>query len=114
MTRPISIADAEHYTWGDACDGWHLLRSPDLSVVQERVPAGAGEVMHFHKLSCQFFYILEGEGTIALEQQEFALHQGHGLEIAPGVLHRFCNRTLQDVVFLVISRLPSHGDRVDL
>ena len=69
MIRPISSADAEHYTWGDACDGWHLLRSPDLSVVQERVPAGAGEVMHFHKLSCQFFYILEGEGTIALEQQ---------------------------------------------
>lgn len=23
---------AEHYIWGDNCDGWHLVKNQDLSV----------------------------------------------------------------------------------
>ena len=25
----ISINNAEHYTWGEGCDGWHLLKRDD-------------------------------------------------------------------------------------
>ena len=45
---PSDVSNAEHYTWGDACDGWHLLRDPTLSVIRERVPPSAGEVKHYH------------------------------------------------------------------
>jgi len=31
----VSIADAEHYMWGDGCDGWHLLQDPQLNVAQQ-------------------------------------------------------------------------------
>lgn len=24
---PISAKSAEHYQWGDACDGWHLRKA---------------------------------------------------------------------------------------
>ena len=41
--RISGIDTAEHYTWGGVCDGWHLLKDPTLSVIQERVPPGAGE-----------------------------------------------------------------------
>ena len=41
-TTTTSLANAEHYVWGDGCDGWHLLKHPDLSVIQERVPADRG------------------------------------------------------------------------
>ena len=34
----ISKKNSEHYAWGGVCDGWHLLKSPVLSVIQERVP----------------------------------------------------------------------------
>jgi hypothetical protein len=44
----IDIATAEHYVWGDVCDGWHLVKSPSLSVIQERVPPGGAEVKHYH------------------------------------------------------------------
>lgn len=27
----ISTETAEHYPWGEACEGWHLLRDPSLS-----------------------------------------------------------------------------------
>jgi hypothetical protein len=48
VTGKISIGSAEHYTWGSVCDGWHLVRRPELSVIRERMPAGTSEVRHFH------------------------------------------------------------------
>jgi hypothetical protein len=55
----VSLENTEHYMWGEICDGWHLLKRDDLSVIQERVPAGVVEVMHYHQFARQFFYILE-------------------------------------------------------
>jgi hypothetical protein len=34
----ISAETAEHYVWGNGCDGWHRIRSPGCSVIQERLP----------------------------------------------------------------------------
>ena len=30
------INNTEHYNWGEACDGWHLLKTDSLSVIQEK------------------------------------------------------------------------------
>jgi len=27
MGDPVSAEAAEHYRWGEVCDGWHLVRS---------------------------------------------------------------------------------------
>ncbi len=113
MTSPVSIDTSEHYTWGDGCDGWHLVRRSDLSVIQERVPPGKSEAIHYHTAARQFFFILEGEGLIRLPEGEVTLHQGEGLEVEPGLAHQFCNRSAEDVRFLVISVPPAHGDRVN-
>jgi len=32
----ISKQCAEHYIWGDQCDGWHLVKNNDLSIIHER------------------------------------------------------------------------------
>jgi mannose-6-phosphate isomerase-like protein (cupin superfamily) len=111
---PISTATAEHYIWGGNSDGWHLLKRDDLSVIQERVPAGGREVMHYHNVFRQFFYILEGEGQMAFEDKTVTLKKGDGLEIPPQVKHRFENNSKEDVIFLVISMPKSRGDRVEI
>ena len=110
----VSIENAEYYIWGEVCDGWHLLQRDEMSVIQERVPAGGAEVMHYHTRARQFFYILEGEGTIVFEEEVIVLKKGQGIEIAPQVNHQFRNRSNADVHFLVISVPPTHGDRVNL
>jgi len=112
--KPVSIVNAEHYLWGEHSDGWHLLKRNDMSVIQERVPAGQAEIMHYHEISRQFFYILEGAGQMRLENSLLSLHKGEGLEIAPLVKHRFENNSNSDVVFLVISVPKSHGDRINV
>lgn len=110
----VSIENAEHYIWGEICDGWHLLKSGEISVIQERVPAGGAEVNHYHEKARQFFYVLEGEGTIVFEDQDIILRKGQGIEIAPNVPHQFKNQSNADVHFLVISTPPTRGDRVNL
>jgi mannose-6-phosphate isomerase-like protein (cupin superfamily) len=41
------------------------------------------------------------------------LAAGQGLEVPPGIPHRFRNVAEAEVVFLVISAPKSHGDRVE-
>ena len=110
---PISIDHAEHYVWGQICDGWHLMKRDDVSLIQERVPAGSAEVMHYHERARQFFYILEGEGIMSFEDHEVILQKGQGLEIAPTMKHQFKNNSQADVHFLVISVPSTRGDRIN-
>jgi mannose-6-phosphate isomerase-like protein (cupin superfamily) len=116
MTRIISSKSAEHYTWGgpDAadCDGWHLVKTPELSIIEERMPAGTQELRHLHRQARQFFMVLEGELVLEVEGQEFVLKPREGVEVAPGQQHQALNRSASDVRFLVASQPPSHGDRV--
>jgi mannose-6-phosphate isomerase-like protein (cupin superfamily) len=108
----VSIENAEHYIWGDVCDGWHLLKRDAMSVIQERVPAGGAEVMHYHERAHQFFYVLQGEGTMVLEDKVIVLKKGEGMEIAPQVKHQFRNQSEVDVHFLVVSVPSTRGDRI--
>ena len=110
----ISIENAEHYVWGEVCDGWHFLKRDDMSVIQERLPAGGAEVMHYHNSARQFFYMLEGEGTMIYEDHEVILKKGQGIEIAPQVKHQFKNQSNVDVHFLVISVPSTRGDRINV
>ena len=110
----VSTETAEHYRWGEFCDGWHLLQRDDISVIQERVPAGGAEVMHYHNTARQFFYVLEGEGTMIFEDSEVVMKKGEGIEIAPQRRHQFRNRSAAEVLFLVISVPPTGGDRINL
>lgn len=110
----VSVENAEHYIWGEICDGWHLLKRYDISVIRERVPAGGAEVMHYHEKARQFFYILDGEAIMAFEDRVIPLHKGEGIEIAPQVRHQFSNQSRADVHFLVVSVPSTHGDRMNI
>jgi mannose-6-phosphate isomerase-like protein (cupin superfamily) len=113
----ISTKTAEHYKWGGAqstdCDGWHLVKTPELSVIEELMPAGTAEVRHSHVHSRQFFYVLEGELTLDVEYHDFVLHTGEGIEVSPGQRHQAKNASANPLRIIVTSHPPSHGDRVD-
>ena len=109
----IDRSSAEHYVWGDVCDGWHLVKSQEMSVIAERVPPGARETRHFHPTARQFFYILSGRATIDIDGERIELESGQGIEIAPGTTHQFINDSPDDVHFLVVSHPTTRGDRVE-
>lgn len=76
MPTPISTTTAAHYTWGDQCDGWHLVRNSSLSVIQERMPSGTREQRHRHSQARQFFFALHGQLVLEVEGTRHVLSPG--------------------------------------
>jgi uncharacterized cupin superfamily protein len=113
-TAPVSRSSAPHYTWASICDGWRLVDTQGLSVVEERVPPGAEEVRYCHNQARQFFYVLSGTAVLEKEGSEHRISTGSGIEVAPGVQHKFMNRSELDVIFLVISAPSTKTDRIDV
>ncbi|MFC3803868.1 cupin domain-containing protein [Cohnella sp. GCM10012308] len=108
----ISKHTAEHYIWGDHCDGWHLVKDQALSVIHERMPAHTSEVKHYHRQSRQFFFVLWGSATIHVDGEEVILHAQEGVEVAALVPHQMFNKSDEEIEFLVVSKPNSRGDRV--
>jgi mannose-6-phosphate isomerase-like protein (cupin superfamily) len=109
-----STQNAQHYTWGDQCDGWHLLRSDSLSVIQESMPPGTAEQLHYHERAQQVFYLLQGTATFEVEGETVTVLQGQSIHIVPKSRHRILNNSKAVIHFLVISEPKAHGDRVNV
>jgi mannose-6-phosphate isomerase-like protein (cupin superfamily) len=112
-SRSVSRENAEHYRWGDDCDGWHLVRDPQLSIIEELIPPGAAEIRHHHDRAQQFFYILAGEVLMEIEGEMTRVRSGSGIRILPGTKHQIRNPSSSPARFLVVSQPPSHGDRIN-
>jgi mannose-6-phosphate isomerase-like protein (cupin superfamily) len=110
----ISKDTAEHYTWGERCDGWRLVDQPDLSVIHERMPPGTAEVRHYHERARQFFFVLSGEATLEVNQERQIVRALQGVEVPPNVPHQMFNTSDDDVEFLVISQPTTRGDRKEI
>lgn len=104
--------NAEHYKWGENSDGWHLLKSDGLSVIQERVPVGEQECRHYHNHSQQFFYILVGTAQMEIAGVIHQVVAGSGIHVPAGEPHQLKNNGTDELEMLVISQPMSHGDRV--
>lgn len=110
----VSKENAEHYLWGGDCDGWHLLKEHELSVIHECMPAGRAEQRHYHSVAQQFFFVLSGELTMELEGERYVVSSGKGIAIPSQAKHQARNDSANEVEFLVISQPTTRGDRVNL
>lgn len=108
----ISKKTAEHYIWGETCDGWPLVKTAELSVIHERMPPGTSEARHYHKQSRQFFFVLKGIAAIEIDGIRQVLKRHEGTEVSPCVPHQIFNEYEEDVEFLVISQPSTQGDRI--
>lgn len=80
----IKAGNNNHYLWGN---GWRLLDSENVSIIQEIVPPQRSEIKHFHTNAGQFFYILSGKAAMIFEGKKIVLNKGEGLEIPPPECH---------------------------
>lgn len=63
----ISKQNAEHYQWGNNCDGWCLVNREDQSIIHEEMPPHTYETRHYHNIAKQFFFLLSGEMEIEID-----------------------------------------------
>lgn len=108
----VNRENAEHYKWQTVCDGWHFLKTDELSIIAEKMPPNTCEDMHYHYKARQFFYVLSGEAEMRLQNETIKLKMGSGIEIAPMEIHQMINSSNEAVEFIVVSMPKSHGDKV--
>lgn len=80
---------AEIAPWAETCG---VVRS----LIEESDQA-AGEVLyveiedaklHYHKQTDEFYYVIDGQGTMLLDDQEIELHKGVVVYVPRGVKHK--------------------------
>jgi mannose-6-phosphate isomerase-like protein (cupin superfamily) len=79
------------------------------SLAEARVPAGTATERHYHKLSEEFYFILEGTGTMEVDGKLRTVAPGDAILIAPGAWHQITANS--DLVFLCCCAPPyAHED----
>ena len=74
-----------------ACGWRHRLISREDATLEPSAWAHAvdidGAKLHYHKRATELYYVLEGEGTVVLDDTEHAVRPGSIVHIPPGVVH---------------------------
>ena len=110
----VNKINSDRYTWGNNCTAWVLQDDDQLSVKQELMPPGTREILHYHQNATQFFYVLNGEATIHLEQELIILKSNEGLTVPKLKRHFISNESSVDLEFLVISQPSTNNDRINV
>ena len=105
--------NTEHYYWGNKCEGFHLVKTKNLSVIQEIMPPYTKEKRHLHNKSQQFFYILSGTASFIIENDLIQVNKGSGIHIQPKIKHQIQNNQSFELEFLVISEPTTKNDRIN-
>ena len=74
-------------------DNKHIVRRDNLKMGLISVRPHDALPVHTHADEDQLYYILEGEGTIRMNDQEFDLKPGNAVTIPPGVAHGVRNES---------------------
>jgi len=77
------------------------LITPEGEIIYELIGAKSC-ALHFHKISEETYYILNGQGWMKIDQQEFSLQPGQACLIEPGENHQIFNRGEVDLEFLAV------------
>lgn len=88
--------------------GKAVTSTPDTnhSLARIIIPPGKSSHPHFHKVSEETYYVLDGEGQMSLDDNEFSIKSGQACHIAPGEIHQISNPGEGDLVFLAVCVPP--------
>ena len=70
-----------------------LLTYPEADQINVHVTTIVDATEHYHKITTEYYYILEGNGTLYLDHQPIEVEPGTLVVIEPGVRHRLVSVT---------------------
>jgi mannose-6-phosphate isomerase-like protein (cupin superfamily) len=79
------------------------------SLAEASLPAGSATERHYHKQSEEFYFVLEGEGTVEIDGETKPVAVGDAILIPPGAWHQI--KASSALRFLCCCAPPySHAD----
>lgn len=110
----IDKAALKPIDWANACQFWTLIDKENMGVFHEKMPPDNSDVLHLHRFSEQFLYVLKGKLGIILDEVLYHLTDFQGILIPKGTPHKVFNDSTQDVEFILLAS-PNHpDDRVEI
>ena len=92
LDKSVLIRHEGHTPRERSACGWR-----DRLISHEDIPANPaawvhavdidGAKLHYHKVSTELYYVLEGEGSVSLDGEEHEVRKGSMVHIPPGVIH---------------------------
>jgi mannose-6-phosphate isomerase-like protein (cupin superfamily) len=79
------------------------------SLAEATLAPGAATEAHFHPITEEVYYILRGEGIMAVEGEQRRVGPGDAIGILPGQRHQIRNNTTEELVFLCCC-VPAYED----
>ena len=79
------------------------------SLAEATLTRGSATQAHYHPSTEEIYYILRGEGEMAVEGEQSRVRPGDAIGILPGQRHQIRNATEQDLVFLCCC-VPAYED----
>lgn len=88
--------------------GKAVRSTPDAnhSLARIVIPPGKSSAAHYHKISQETYFILEGEGRMNVADKDFVIRPGQSCHIEPGEIHLIKNQGEADLVFLAVCVPP--------
>src|SRR5438445_7483865 len=91
-----NIAEVPAFTTKDGSEIRELLahRNSGIcnqSLAEARLPPGAATTPHFHPLTEEIYYILEGAGRMTIGDKTRPVGRGDAIAIPPGAIHAIAN-----------------------
>ena len=88
-----NLADQRPFTTADGSTIRSILDRTNApvanqSLAEATVPQDCSTQRHYHKLSEEFYYILEGSGLMEIDGQERKVNPGDAILIPPGAWHQ--------------------------
>lgn len=70
------------------------------SLAEARLPPGAATTPHYHPLTEEIYYLLEGEGRMQIGEEFRDVGPGDAIAIPPGATHQITNTGTRVLKFL--------------
>lgn len=108
------LAEQEPFTTRDGSTIRSILDRANAPVEQQSlaeatVPAGGATERHYHRQSEEFYFLLEGEGTMEIDGEERVVRPGDAVLIPAGAWHQI--RAASSLRFLCCCAPPyAHED----
>jgi len=110
----LHLADQKPFTTKDGSTIRSILDRTNApvqkqSLAEARLPVGHATQRHYHKITEEFYFILEGEGTMEINGKSRSVGPGDGILIPAGAWHQIT--ASESLRFLCCCAPPySHDD----
>jgi mannose-6-phosphate isomerase-like protein (cupin superfamily) len=105
----VPLAACEPFTTKDGSTIRELHHTAAQSLAEASLPAGGVTERHYHAVSEEIYFVLEGEGRLEIDGEEQVVRPGDAALIPPGARHSI--EALSQLRFLCCCAAPySHED----